>query len=269
VLRGGGRAFVFYSYNPPKSAQNWVNAEALTVRSDRLVHHSTYLDVPPEWLGDVFLAEAEQLRITNETAYKHTYLGEVTGTGGQVFDNLKIGPIPEELRKKFDRFHNGLDFGFAVDPDALVRTHLDKHTRTLYLLQEFWGVGNSLDRLATEVKRIAGSEYVTADSEDPRMINELTTRGVKVSGAKKGPGSVDHGMRWLQDLGCIWIDPAACPNAVREFTGYEYERDRAGNFKAVYPDANNHTIDATRYGLESEMAMREAKVQNINNYAIW
>ena len=73
--RGEGRAAVFYTYNPPISQANWVNEEALAVRPDRLVHESTYLDVPPQWLGGDFLAEAEALRQSNERAYRHMYLG--------------------------------------------------------------------------------------------------------------------------------------------------------------------------------------------------
>ncbi|MDD3243084.1 MAG: PBSX family phage terminase large subunit [Eubacteriales bacterium] len=123
VIRGGGPVAIFYSYNPPKSAQNWVNAECLVPRPDRLVHHSTYLDVPPEWLGAAFLAEADMLRLTNETAYRHAYLGEVTGTGGQVFDNLRVREIARDERETFARRCNGLDFGFAVDPDALLHMY--------------------------------------------------------------------------------------------------------------------------------------------------
>ena len=111
-----------------------------------------------------------------------------------------------------------------------------------------------------EARKLAGSGRVTADSADPRMIAELRRRGLSVEGAKKGPGSVEHGMRWLQELGRIVIDPKACPNAAREFAAYEYERDRWGNFKARYPDQDNHAIDAARYGCEDIMAHRLARV---------
>lgn len=257
IIRGGARVVVFYSYNPPKSAQNWTNAECLIQRTDRLVHHSTYLDVPRAWLGEPFILEAEALRQTNEAAYRHAYMGEVTGTGGQVFDNLRIEVIPDDLRQSFDRFSNGLDFGFAVDPDAFLRMHYAPHTRTLYLLDEYYATHNSMDTLAERIIGLSGRELATADSEDPRMIAELRTRGVNITGAKKGPGSVDHGMRWLQELGAIVIDPARCPNAAREFSGYEYARDKYGNFRADYPDADNHTIDAARYGTESLRASRQ------------
>jgi phage terminase large subunit len=198
----------------------------------------------------------------NERAYRHVYLGEVTGTGGQVFDNLKIEAIPDELSKTFDSFHNGGDFGFAGDPDAVLRMHYAPKLRTLYVLGEIYGSGMNADVLAERVRALLGGEYGTWDSEDPRMINELKRRGIRATAAKKGPGSVEHGMRWLQDLACIWIDPKTCPNAAREFSAYEYEQDRFGNFLAKYPDKNNHTIDAGRYGVEPFSLAQTAKTIN-------
>ena len=97
------------------------------------------------------------------------------------------------------------------------------------------------------------------DSADPRMIAELRDRGVNAVGARKGPGSVREGIRWLQELSEIVIDPAKCPNAAREFSSYEYERDTYGNFRADCPDKNNHLIDAARYALEDLIRRRHAK----------
>ena len=51
VLRGGEQGITFCSYNPPPGAQSWVNAEALLPREGRLVHSSSYLDLPEAWLG--------------------------------------------------------------------------------------------------------------------------------------------------------------------------------------------------------------------------
>ena len=110
------------------------------------------------------------------------------------------------------------------------------------------------------------NQGVIADSEDPRTINEFYELGLNVYGAKKGPGSVQHGIKWLQDLEEIVIDPFRCPNAKREFTGYELEKDKNGNFKGSYPDKDNHTIDAVRYSLENEMIQRKAKVGRKSKY---
>lgn len=259
VLRGKaeGRVVTFASYNPPKSAGAWVNSEALKPVKGRRVHESCYLDVPPEWLGEEFIAEADALKVSNERAYRHMYLGEITGTGGQVFDNLQLRAIAPEEIERMERFFCGLDFGFATDPDAFTRWAYDGKTRTLYALDEYYSPGNSIDRIAEECTKRAGREIVRCDSADPRMISELKRRGVMAVGVKKGPGSVEHGMRWLQDLGAIVIDRRRTPNIAREFSEYEYQQDRHENFIAEYPDADNHTIDSARYALETQIAMKQ------------
>ena len=77
--------------------------------------------------------------------------------------------------------------------------------------------------------------------------------GLRISGARKGRDSVEHGIKWLQDRARIYIDPDRCPNTYREFMTYEYQRNRQGQFISAYPDENNHGIDAVRYGLSEVM----------------
>lgn len=263
VFRGVERGCTFYSYNPPRTLSNWVNKESLIPMEDRLVHHSTYLDVPREWLKDEFIAEAEFVKRTNERAYRNEYLGEATGTGGNVFDNLEIREITDAETQTFDRFYNGLDFGFAVDPDAFIRAAFAPNTRKLFLLQEYYAPHTMTDALAERLKSFAGRELITCDSADPRMIAELRSRGLNVVGAKKGAGSRDHGYRWLQNLGAIVADPKRTPNAVRELQGYEYPQDGNGNFYPVYPDGGDHLLDGIRYACESLATMRKATTGNL------
>ena len=118
--------------------------------------------------------------------------------------------------------------------------------------------GLALVTLADKMKAVARGEVITADSEDPRAISELRSHGVRIIPAKKGPGSVERGMKWLQTLTGIVIDPEKCPNAAREFGAYEYDRDRDGNFIPRYPDKGNHTIDAVRYAMEPVIRERKA-----------
>ena len=252
-----GKVITFYSYNPPKSAANWVNKEAITPNKRRMCHHSCYLDIPPAWLGKEFIAEAEALKASNEAAYRHMYLGEVTGTGGNVFDNVEIRRITQEELDAQAYFFNGLDFGFAVDPDAFIRWAYNKRTRAIYAVTEYYSARTPTDRLSEEIKKRAEHAVVRCDSAEPRMINELRSRGINTLGVKKGAGSVDHGMRWLQNLGAIIIDPERTPNAAKEFKAYEYTQDRNGGFLPEYPDKDNHLIDATRYAFENEIAMRK------------
>lgn len=252
VLRGVDRAFTLYSYNPPKSASSWVNAEALKPIPGRLVHTSCYLDVPPEWLGEAFIEEAERLRITNERAYNNEYLGEVTGTGGQVFDNLVIRPITKEEIDGFGCTYTGLDFGWFPDPAHFIRCAYHPNTRKLYIYDELRVVKTSnrdLYEMLSTQKGLTNAEEVIADSAEMKSVADMRAFGMRCVGATKGPGSVRTGIRWLQTMLEIIIDPARCPYAAKEFSEYEYEKDRDGNPVDAFPDANNHSIDAARYAL--------------------
>lgn len=248
LMRGGEKFAVFYSYNPPKSCNNWVNAWARNAlqRSGTLVHHSSYRTVPPKWIGKPALDEAERLKESKPLAYRHEYLGEETGTGGQVFDNIEIRTITDAEIENFDRTRRGLDFGFACDPDCYGASYYSGGR--LYIFFELWKHGLLINQLGDLIKaENVRNECVRADSEDPRSIADLRDQGVNVIQAKKDPGSVERGMKWLQRLEKIIIDDRRCPNTAREFLGYEYPQDRNGNFRSDYPDKNNHSIDRERY----------------------
>jgi len=260
VMRGGDGFSVFYTYNPPKSVRSWVNAEALNKPAGRVTHHSSYLTVPREWLGEQFFLEAERLRAVNPASYAHEYLGEVTGTGGEVFSNLTLREIPESEIAAFDRIRRGIDFGYAVDPFVYLVLHYDKTRRKIYIYHEICKAGLS-NRAAVELIRLenVSNSPVTADSAEPKSIREMRDSGLKIKGAKKGPDSVEYGIKLLQDMEEIVIDPVRCPNAAREFTNYEYQRDKDGNYSASFPDRDNHTIDAARYALEDDMSDNRGK----------
>lgn len=257
LMRGGDQFDIFYSYNPPQSQTCWINreVEAQARRADTLVHHSDYRAVPEDWLGAPFLQEACQLREMNETRYRHEYLGEVTGSGGEVFRNVVLREISAAERASFDHIRRGLDWGYGPDPFVYLAVHYDRKRRKLYIFHEFYKHRAGFDEIAQEILRENPARgEVTAESAEPRSNDELKARGVRITAAKKGPGSVEHGVCWLQDLDAILIDPVTCPNAAREFTGYELERTADGStFKSGYPDRENHTIDAVRYACERDM----------------
>lgn len=91
-------------------------------------------------------------------------------------------------------------------------------------------------------------ETLIADSAEEKSCRDYRALGLPCRGAEKGPGSVKAGMKWLQSLAEIRIDPARCPDTAKEFSEYEYDRDHAsGQVLEGYPDRDNHHIDAVRY----------------------
>lgn len=250
TMRGGSVFWNFESYNPPISRDNWANKDSLEERADRLCHKSTYLQAPPEWLGQQFLDEAEHLKSTDERAYQHEYLGIPVGTGGNVFENLELREITDEEISQFDHIYQGVDYGWFPDPFAFIRLHYDRARETIYLMDEIYQ--NKLTNEASGniiIQRGYKDAYITCDSAEPKSVADYRAMGLPAKAAVKGPGSVDYGMKWLQRRKII-IDRRRTPNAYNEFVNYEYERNKDGDIISGYPDANNHLIDATRYALE-------------------
>ncbi|OLA08234.1 MAG: terminase [Eubacterium sp. 45_250] len=260
LLRGGETFTVFYTFNPPKSQRNWINSEVLVPRSDKIVHHSDYRSVPAEWLGEQFLIEAKHLEQTKPEQYRHEYLGEVTGTGAEVFTNITIRPITDEEIKSFDHIKRGIDWGYGADPFVYITAHFDSKRNRLFIFYEFFRCAAKYDVIANAIrKENTQNGTIIAESAEPRSNDELRDRGFRIRTAVKGPGSVEHGITWLQNLEEIVIDGTRCPNAAREFNEYELDRDSRGELKADFPDKNNHTIDAIRYALEDYIGRKIVK----------
>ena len=259
ALRGGDRFYIFESYNPPSAVRHWCNAEARQDDPRRMVVHTTYLDIPPEWLGDAILHDIEQTKKTNYRAYENIYLGKATGTGRNIFENVKLEAIPDETIAAWNDTLQGIDWGYYPDPYAYGSMHYDERTQTLYIWDELylWKHGNYEAFKATEEHMEAhGLSIVddrqTADSAEPKSVADFHKWGGNTRGAIKGKGSRDTGFKWLQGLAAIVIDPARAPHAADEFTLYEHEIDRrTGEILEGYPEGQpDHYLALTRYATE-------------------
>lgn len=252
VKRGGSEFLTFRVYNTPKSKRHFVNVEKRLPNPKRLVHRSTYLDVPINWLGQPFFDDAELLKQNNPTAYANEYLGEETGDGGNVFENVELREITDEEIENFDYIYMGVDFGWYPDPLAWTKMCYQPNKLTLYIFDEY--VVNKMSNAKVwnylkENKGVKNDDLITGDSAEPKSIGDFQSYGSLMRGAKKGPDSVEYSMKWLSGLAKIVIDPKRCPRTADEFSTYEHPQDKDGNYITGYVDKDNHCIDSVRYGL--------------------
>lgn len=279
TMRGGPVYWNFMSYNPPISVNNWANEYTEDAernrRHDTLVVRTTYLDVPKNWLGQAFIDEAEYLQQTNPRAYENEYMGIPVGTGGNVFDNVEHMDMPDSLIATFDQIYNGLDWGFANDPNHYVKLHYDSTRQDIYIFGEHRAKQETNPELFdflykephmkkrvfkivdgqevteyVDVPFMERNELITADSADLKSIADFKAYGCFMRPAEKGPESVRYGIKWLQARRHIYIDKHRCPYTYDEFVKYEYDRDKAGMIISAFPDRDNHSLDAVRYSLE-------------------
>lgn len=250
VLRGGDESYDFSSYNPPKSKSNWVNRIKLIPNPKRVIHHSSYLEAPAEWLGQKFIDDAAHLKEINPEAYEHEYLGVPNGDGGNVFEYLEIRDITDEEISRMDRIFAGVDYGWYPDAFCYLRTYYDSAREKIYLIDELYVNKWSNSKTADWIKKKGYDDYtMICDSAEPKSVNDFRDAGLPARGATKGPGSIEYGFKFLQTK-TIVIDPKRTPNAYKEITEYEYDRDKEGNVISGYPDGNDHAISALRYAYE-------------------
>ena len=272
LRRGGDKFWIFYSYNPPKTMWSWVNVERLERkrRADTLVMGSSYLDVAethPEWLGEPFIMEAEYLRNTNEQTWRWEYLGEITGTSGAVFDNVREARLSDSRIRGFERVRNGVDWGWFSDPWRFVRCAWDPSERRLLIFEEHSAnkmmpidTGKIVVDSLTFPDEEGGEPYfhnqiVYADDTPDSKVQMNTWRrelGIRVHAARKARMRRLSYER-LAGLREIVIDSDRRPLTFAEFTLKEFERDKEGNWIDDIPDGNDHSIDAVRYAMLDDM----------------
>lgn len=261
TMRGGTMFWDFRSFNPPISNLNWANQYATDAlsRENTLVQSVNYNEIPDEWLGQAFIDEAEDLKEINPKAYEHEYLGVPVGTGGNVFENVEPLYMNDDFILGFERTYGGCDWGWYPDPFAFVKCAFNPSRRDLYIFAEFrtnkMSNKQTFEKIYNELKYanrpfMTPDEIVICDSAEPKSISDWKSYGAYgARPVKKEPDSINYSMKWLQSLNHIYIDPVRCPGTFKEFVEYEYDRDKDDEVISGYPDADNHSIDAVRYGL--------------------
>ncbi len=212
-----------------------------------------------KWFPEVLRAEMERDKRRDPDRYAHIWLGEYAKhTASRVFNNWRIGTMDVPLNQ---RPYYGADWGF-VDPTVLVRCYVFEAQRVLYIDAEVYQSNCPIDKTPALFDTLDGGAArkwpMKADSSRPETINYLANHGYpQISGARKGPKSVEEGVEFLKNYDIV-IHPN-CPRVIDEFSLYSYEVDKLT--EAVLPklaDEHNHVIDAVRYAVED--LRRESKI---------
>lgn len=230
--------------------QNWQDDKSVYEDENLLIVKSTYRD-------NMFLTERDRelLESEKDEYWRNVYVDGNWGILGHViFKNWRVEDLSDRI-PQFDHIFNGCDFGYSSDPNAIIRVHLDKKRKKIYVFDEWYQAGMSDNDLVTVLNEMIGKEYITCDSAEPKTIDYLAGEGINAVGAVKGADSINRGIRWLQGFEII-ID-VRCQQFKNEIEQYHWLEDKNGNAMARACDVNNHLIDALRYALNDEILSAE------------
>ena len=251
-LRSDTPALDVKIFNPPQSANNFMNAYVEEKRNDpsTYIAHSYYYNVPQKWLGKRFFERAEWFKQHKPRYYKNNYLGEVTGTGGVIFDNVETRKLTDEFIQELPYFNYGLDFGYE-HPQVFIKAYYDSDTDILYPVEEVYSRRCKNSTFARKINKYKNVE-ILADSARPDNIKEMQDWGFDIIGAKKRWGANngrDYCWEWLRQCNKIVVDPERTPHLYKELTTLEFEQLKDGTFSSEYPRLNEDCIMALIYGL--------------------
>lgn len=263
-IRADAPALNIKVFNPPKSANNFMNEYTASKVGDELTYisHSYYYNVPVEWLGKRFFERAEWFKEHKPKYYENNYLGKVTGTGGAIFENLELREITDEEIKTMPYFYHGLDFGYE-HPQAFIKCYYDYEKDILYPIEEVFSRRCKNSTFANKIRKYKNVEII-ADSASPENIANMNDWGFDVIGAVKRWGSNkgrDYCWEWLRQCNRIVIDRVRTPHLADEMTKLEFELLKDGTFSSEYPKLGEDCVMALIYALNR--VIRESRRQEL------
>ena len=263
-IRADAPALNIKVFNPPKSANNFMNEYTDSKVGDKLTHitHSYYYNVPVEWLGERFFTRAEWFKEHKPKYYANNYLGEVTGTGGAIFENLELRTITDKEIAAMPYFYHGLDFGYE-HPQAFIKCYYDQEKEILYPVEEVYSKRCKNSTFANKIKQYKMVEII-ADSARPDNIADMNDWGFDVTGAVKRWGSNkgrDYCWEWLRQCNKIVLDRSRTPHLANEMTKLEFELLKDGTFSSEYPKLGEDCVMALIYALNR--VIRESRREDL------
>lgn len=229
VLRGR-KCIEFITFNPPKNPKHWINKFSEIEQNERLVHHSTYLDIPQSWVSKKTRAIVAEMESGNYERYAHQYLGKPVGNADEIVFSGKFESrtftTPEISELYQSRFFFGADWGFANDPTVLIRCFIKE--KCLWIDYEAYKKEVEIDHLGKVLfDKIPESKkwVIESDSSRPETISNLARQGYKIRGAKKWSGSIEDGIEYIKSFNKIIIH-SRCPRILQEFENYSYKIDK-------------------------------------------
>ena len=201
--------------------------------------HTTYLD-NLEYLSREFVSEIEDIKANNPEKYQRIVIGKWSEMNeGAIFKKYSV---VDSMPHFVQRCGLGLDFGYTNDPTAGIFCGV--YGNTLYLDEICYNTHMGSGDIIKALRQYSSFD-ITADSADPRLIDELRSGGLRVSPVVKGAGSVIAGINKMLEMDiCI---TARSKNLQYELDNYCWAKDKDGQYTNEPIDANNHLIDATRY----------------------
>lgn len=230
----------------PWNERHWLKQRFFDQKDDDILALTTNY-MCNEWLDASDIKLFDDMKKRNPRRYQVAGLGAWGIVEGLVYENWAERAFTlDEVRNC--KTISGLDFGYTNDPAAFFIGFIDQDNKKIYVWDEIYKKGLTNRMIFQEISNAGYSkEIITADSAEPKSIDELRELGLKVHKSRKGKDSINNGIQYIQDYEII-VHPR-CVNFLTEISNYTWDSDKFGHKINVPIDDFNHLMDAMRYAV--------------------
>lgn len=256
-----GQIQILQLFNPP-SRQHWIWKRwynLIDSKLDPAIPEGYYRASPKavDNLLSIFSTYKDNIKNlhTSFLANLRLYVGEYfytmveglisEGVRGRIYKGWQ--PI-QAMPNMYNKYY-GLDWGFNA-PVALIE--VEAHNQDRWIEQKVYEPGLTNNRLSQYMEDLGISKSATiyADSANPKDIEDMQGMGWHIVAARKGPGSVVSGIRWISSLNVHYVETST--DLAYEHENYKW---RLGPNKMPLDepeDKNNHLLDAFNYAEDEQ-----------------
>lgn len=270
-IRGNSGDFqMLYLYNPPKNPNAPINkwCKKMEQRPDCVHIHTTYQDVPEEWLGKDLIESAEIMAQLDPKRYRWIWLGEATGIDEAIYYMFSDRHIQNPAQKHYSLIGIGGDYG-QQNATTFQAFGIDEYNQKFQGLGEYYHSGREfgtqkspseyaqdlIDFIGVLAERYGcGRFYVYLDPSAAGLAEEIR-RQIRSCPyqvvLKQAENDVALGINRVQRLltfGILQVSPDQ-PEAIGEFRTYEYDKKSIERGKEEPVKIDDHCMDAIRYAV--------------------
>ncbi|MDY4011379.1 MAG: PBSX family phage terminase large subunit [Fusobacterium gastrosuis] len=267
---------IFLTFNPI-SKNSWIykhyfkdrniNEENLYKEKKLIVDKTYYMHsvaTDNKFLNDEYIKRLKDMENYDPDLYRIAFLGHFGYVGERVFTNWEEMP-KEEINIRINKLSqygvgnlfDGLDLGFSISYNALIRCAIDRENNYLYIYDETYNKGLINSELIMLIRNKFNKKYnrLIVDSSRPELIEEMVRNGIRAYPSIKGAGSVLDGLQKIKSFNKVYIS-SSCKQTLEDFREFSHKKDKDGNFIEDEFNIDSHTLDAIRYAIEEYRPIR-------------
>lgn len=250
----------------------YLNKTVINENTDTYYHHSTVDD--NRFVQKEYIKQLDEIKEYDEDLYRIAREGKFGAKGKKVIPNFKVVPhnyVMENVNRiPYYRRYVGMDFGFVVSYNAVIRCAVDEFNQDLYIYYCYYDRDKTDDITKEDLKEFTTTkELIFADCAEPKTIQYYRQQGFNMfpctKAMKNSEGSRLQNTKKMRRFKHIYCSDLCTP-VIDELQDLVYKEDKNGEIIENEFNIDPHTFSALWYALD-QFEFKDLKKYKTIDYA--